>query len=131
MKFMRSVVVFSALALVCGAAAAQVKLAYVGEISGQLAVSGGNFRDGIILAVEEVNARGGMLKQKLELTLYDTQTNPGVARAQMQKAIDGEPYTIFGPVLSGNVKVTLEIVKQAAVPQFIGEIGRASCRERV
>jgi ABC-type branched-subunit amino acid transport system substrate-binding protein len=31
----------------------------------------------MILAVEEINARGGMLKQKLDLTLYDTQTNPG------------------------------------------------------
>jgi branched-chain amino acid transport system substrate-binding protein len=111
---------FAALMLVAASAAAQVKVAYVGEISGQLAPSGGNFRDGIILAVEEINARGGMLKQKLDLTLYDTQTNPGVARAQMQKAIDGEPYVIFGPVLSGNVKVTLQMVKQAEVPQFIG-----------
>jgi branched-chain amino acid transport system substrate-binding protein len=119
MTRLKSVVALAAF-LVAGAASAQVKLAYVGEISGQLAVSGGNFRDGIVLAVEEINARGGMLKQKLDLTLYDTQTNPGVARAQMQKAIDAEPYTIFGPVLSGNVKVTLEIVKQAEVPQFIG-----------
>lgn len=119
MTRLKSVVALAAF-LLAGAASAQVKLAYVGEISGQLAVSGGNFRDGIILAVEEINARGGMLKQKLDLTLYDTQTNPGVARAQMQKAIDGEPYTIFGPVLSGNVKVTLEIVKQAQVTQFIG-----------
>jgi branched-chain amino acid transport system substrate-binding protein len=116
----KSVVAFAALMLLAGAALAQVKLAYVGEISGQLAPSGGNFRDGIILAVEEINARGGMLKQKLDLTLYDTQTNPGVARAQMQKALDGEPYVLFGPVLSGNVKVTLEMVKQAEVPQFIG-----------
>src|SRR5687768_15235395 len=113
-------VVLSLLSLLPLAAAAQVKLAYVGEISGQLAPSGGNFRDGIILAVEEINARGGMLKQKLDLTLYDTQTNPGVARAQMQKALDGEPYMVFGPVLSGNVKVTLEMVKKAEVPQFIG-----------
>lgn len=120
MRGLKSVLAFAALMLLAGSAAAQVKLAYVGEISGQLAVSGGNFRDGIVLAVEEINARGGMLKQKLDLTLYDTQTNPGVARAQMQKAIDGEPYMIFGPVLSGNVKVTLEIVKQAEVPQFIG-----------
>ena len=106
--------------LLSGSAFAQVKVAYVGEISGQLAPSGGNFRDGVILAVEEINARGGMLKQKLDLTLYDTQTNPGVARAQMQKALDSEPYVVFGPVLSGNVKATLEIIKQAEVPQFIG-----------
>jgi branched-chain amino acid transport system substrate-binding protein len=119
MKPVRGLFAFAAM-LLCGVALAQVKLAYVGEISGQLAPSGGNFRDGIVLAVEEINARGGMLKQKLDLTLYDTQTNPGVARAQMQKALDSEPYVLFGPVLSGNVKVTLEMVKQAEVPQFIG-----------
>src|ERR1051326_7650468 len=119
MKPVRWVFALGAL-LLAGAAAAQVKVAYVGEISGQLAPSGGNFRDGIILAVEEINARGGMLGQKLDLTLYDTQTNPAVARAQMQKALDSEPYVLFGPVLSGNVKVTLEMVKQAEVPQFIG-----------
>lgn len=100
--------VLCAFALLSGAAIAQVKVAYVGEISGPLAPSGGNFRDGVILAVEEINAKGGVLKQKLALTLYDTQTNPGVARAQMQKAIDGDPYVIFGPILSGNVKVTLD-----------------------
>ncbi len=50
----------------------------------------------------------------------DTQTNPGVARSQMQKAIDGDPYVILGPIFSGNVKVTLPLVKQAEVPQFIG-----------
>jgi branched-chain amino acid transport system substrate-binding protein len=119
MKQVKALLALCAL-LFSAAAGAQVKLAYVGEISGQLAVSGGNFRDGIVLAVEEINAAGGMLRQKLDLTLYDTQTNPGVARAQMQKAIDGEPYVVFGPVLSGNVKVTLEIIKQAGVPQFVG-----------
>ena len=77
------VLVLSTLLLASGVAEAQVKFAYVGEISGSIAVSGGNFRDGVILAVEELNAKGGILKQKIELTLYDTQTNPGVARAQM------------------------------------------------
>jgi branched-chain amino acid transport system substrate-binding protein len=120
MKRLNFALVAAALMLASGGAAAQVKLAYVGEISGSIAVSGGNFRDGVILAIEEINAKGGMLKQKLDLTLFDTQTNPGVARAQMQKAIDGDPYMIFGPIFSGNVKVTLDMVKDAAIPQFIG-----------
>jgi branched-chain amino acid transport system substrate-binding protein len=102
------------------AAAADVKFAYVGEISGSIAVSGGNFRDGVILAVEELNAKGGILKQKIDLTLYDTQTNPGVARGQMQKAIDGEPYVVLGPIFSGNVKVTMQMLQQAEIPHFIG-----------
>jgi branched-chain amino acid transport system substrate-binding protein len=102
------------------AGAADVKFAYVGEISGSIAVSGGNFRDGVILAVEEINAKGGILKEKIALSLLDTQTNPGVARSQMQKTIDGDPYVILGPIFSGNVKVTTQLVKDAEIPQFIG-----------
>src|SRR3972149_11803432 len=107
MRRSKFVLAFATLMLLSGAAAADVKFAYVGEISGSIAVSGGNFRDGAVLAVEEVNAKGGILKQKIVLTLYDTQTNPGVARSQMQKAIDGEPYVILGPIFSGNVKALL------------------------
>jgi len=121
MNRLKFALVVSTLLLMSGAAgAADVKFAYVGEISGSIAVSGGNFRDGVILAIEELNAKGGILKQKIALTLYDTQTNPGVARSQMQKAIDGEPYVILGPIFSGNVKVTLQMVQDAAIPQFIG-----------
>jgi branched-chain amino acid transport system substrate-binding protein len=102
------------------ASAAEVKLAYVGEISGSLAVSGGNFRDGIILAVEEINAKGGIMGEKIALSQLDTQTNPGVARSQMQKAIDSEPYVVLGPIFSGNVKATSPLLKQAEIPHFVG-----------
>ena len=112
--------VFALSMLLSGTAAADVQFAYVGEISGSIAVSGGNFRDGVILAIEELNAKGGVLKQKINLTLYDTQTNPGVARAQVQKAIDGDPYVIMGPIFSGNVKVTMPLLQQAKIPHFIG-----------
>ncbi|MGZ3308329.1 MAG: ABC transporter substrate-binding protein, partial [Xanthobacteraceae bacterium] len=111
----------SALMLLAGgASAADVKLVYVGEISGSIAVSGGNFRDGIILAVEEINARGGILKEKIALSQLDTQTNPGVARSQMQKAIDGDPYVVLGPIFSGNVKATMQMLQQAEIPHLIG-----------
>jgi branched-chain amino acid transport system substrate-binding protein len=103
-----------------GIAAAEVKLAYVGEISGSIAVSGGNFRDGIILAVEEINAKGGILKERIALSQLDTQTNPGVARSQMQKAIDGDPYVVLGPIFSGNVKATMQLLQRAEIPHLIG-----------
>jgi len=121
MRRLNFALALSTLMLMSGAAgAAEVKLAYVGEISGSIAVSGGNFRDGIILAVEELNAKGGILKQKIALTLYDTQTNPGVARAQMQKAIDNEPYVVLGPIFSGNVKATMQMLQQAEIPHLVG-----------
>src|SRR5579871_4388304 len=121
MRKLRFGLALSALLLFAGGAtAAEVKLAYVGEISGAGAVSGGNFRDGIILAVEEINAKGGILGEKIALTTLDTQSNPGVARAQMQKALDGDPYVVLGPIFSGNVKVTMPLLKQAEIPQLVG-----------
>ena len=108
------------LLLAGGATAADVKLSYVGEISGSIAVSGGNFRDGIILAVEEINAKGGILGEKIALSNLDTQSNPGVARSQMQKAIDTDPYVILGPIFSGNVKSTMPLLKQAEIPHLVG-----------
>ena len=103
-----------------GAAAEDVKFANIGELSGAGAVSSINWRDGATLAVEEINAQGGLLGRRIALTNYDDQTNPGMARAQMQKAIDEDPYVILGPIFSGMVKVSMMLAQQAEIPQFIG-----------
>ena len=82
------------LALGAGSAAAQqtVNMPIVIELSGAGAVSGTNFRDGAVLAIEEINAKGGILKRKINAPQSDTQSNPGVSRAQVQKAIDCQPW---------------------------------------
>src|SRR5437667_4743512 len=67
-----------------GSALAQsgpVKFAFIGELSGAGAVSSTNFRDGALMAIDEINAKGGILGRKIELKQYDTQTNPGTALA--------------------------------------------------
>jgi len=38
----------------------------------------------------------------------------------MQKAIDGEPYVVLGPIFSGNVKATMQLLQQAEIPHLIG-----------
>jgi branched-chain amino acid transport system substrate-binding protein len=101
-----------------------VSFAFIGELSGAGAVSSTNFRDGAVMAIEEINAKGGILGRKVELKQYDTQTNPGTARSQMQKAIDEEPYVILGPIFSGIVKVSMMLAQQAEIPQIMG--GEAS-----
>ena len=105
-----------------GSAAAQqtVNMPIVMELSGAGAVSGTNFRDGAVLAIEEINARGGILKRKINAPQSDTQSNPGISRAQVQKAIDSDPYVILGPVFSGSVKVNMVLAQQAEVPQITG-----------
>src|SRR3990167_1590313 len=110
------------LALAAAGAAAQqtVNMPIVIELSGAGAVSGTNFRDGAVLAIEEINAKGGILKRKISAPQSDTQSNPGVSRAQVQKAIYSDPYVILGPVFSGSVKVNMILAQQAEVPQITG-----------
>ena len=86
MKSLKSLLAVSVVALLSAAPAwAQVKLAYIGEISGQLAVSGGNFRDGVVLAVEEINAAGGILGKKIEPVVEDGASDPAVFADIRQK----------------------------------------------
>jgi branched-chain amino acid transport system substrate-binding protein len=114
--------VVAAMAVGAGGAFAQqtVNMPIVIELSGAGAVSGTNFRDGAVLAIEEINAKGGILGRKINAPQSDTQSNPGVSRAQVQKAIDSDPYVILGPVFSGSVKVNMVLAQQAEVPQIVG-----------
>ena len=61
-----------------------------------------------------------MLGRKLEVTHADSQSNPGVARAQVQKALDNEPYVLLGPGYSGSVKVTAPLAAEAGIAQIMG-----------
>jgi branched-chain amino acid transport system substrate-binding protein len=112
------------LATVSAAAAfaqgAPIKLANVAELSGGGATVGTNWKNGIDLAIEEINAKGGVLGRKLEVTHADSQSNPGVARAQVQKALDNEPYVLLGPGYSGSVKVTAPLAAEAGIAQIMG-----------
>ena len=90
------------------------------ELSGAGAVSGTNYRDGAHIAIDEINAAGGILGKKIEMTDYDTQTDPQTSRALMQKAIDAGAYAIMGTVYSGSTIVNMIVAQQAGVPQFTG-----------
>ena len=90
------------------------------ELSGPGATVGTNWKNGADLALAEINAAGGILGKKIETTYVDTQSNPGVARAAIQKALDDQPIVVFGPIYSGSVKVTMALTAEAGVPQIIG-----------
>jgi branched-chain amino acid transport system substrate-binding protein len=97
-----------------------VKIIDVMELSGSGAPSGLNWQKGADLAVQEINAAGGILGRKIVLTHLDDQSNPGIAKSVVAKAIDDDPYAIIGPIASGNVVVTMASVDQAEIPQIMG-----------
>ena len=102
------------------ATAQAIKIANIVELSGPGATSGTNFRDGIGLAVKEINAAGGILGRKIEATTSDTQSNPGVAKGLTTKAIDDDVFAVFGPVFSGSILVSMAETRRAEIPNFTG-----------
>jgi branched-chain amino acid transport system substrate-binding protein len=116
--------VAAAAALACvlaaSSAGAQIKIAVIQELSGTGATAGTNFKNGVELAVKEINAAGGILGQKLEASIDDTQSNPGVAKGLAVKAVDDGAFAVFGPTFSGSMIVSMAQTRRAEVPNFTG-----------
>lgn len=110
------------LAVPFGAAQAQetVKIANISELSGPGAPSGTNWRDGARMAIEEINADGGILGKQVEFSEYDSQSDAQTSRAMVQKAIDDGAFALLGTVYSGSTIVNMLVAQQAGVPQFTG-----------
>ena len=97
-----------------------IRIANIVELSGAGTTSGTNFKDGVLLAVKEINAAGGILGHQIETTTNDTQSNPGVAKGLVQKAIDDGATAVFGPVFSGSIMVSMAETRRAETPNFTG-----------
>jgi branched-chain amino acid transport system substrate-binding protein len=97
-----------------------IKIANIVELTGAGATSGTNFKNGVELAVKEINATGGILGKKIVTTTSDTQSNPGVAKGLSVKAIDDGVFAVFGPVFSGSIMVSMAETRRAEVPNFTG-----------
>jgi branched-chain amino acid transport system substrate-binding protein len=97
-----------------------IKIPNIIELSGAGATVGANWKNGSSLAVDEINAAGGILGKKIQLEFVDTGSDPGKARAAIQRALDDKPIAIFGPIYSGSVSATLQLTNEAQVPQIIG-----------
>jgi branched-chain amino acid transport system substrate-binding protein len=109
--------------ITAGAAVAQaqdIKIANIVEMSGPGTTSGVMFKQGVELAIKEINAAGGISGRKISFTSEDTQTNPGVAKGLTQKAVDNDVFAIMGPVYSGSIMVSMTESKRGEIPNFTG-----------
>lgn len=103
-----------------GTAQAQIKLAVLQELSGAGATAGTNAKNGALLAIKEINDAGGILGKKIEATVADTQSNPGVAKGLAQKAVDDDVFAVIGPTFSGSIMVSMAETRRAEIPNFTG-----------
>ncbi|HEY6514101.1 MAG TPA: ABC transporter substrate-binding protein [Burkholderiaceae bacterium] len=115
---------FAGAVLACTSLAAPaqntIKLAILQELSGAGATAGTNAKNGALLAIKEINEAGGILGKKIEATVADTQSNPGVAKGLATKAVDDNVFAVIGPTFSGSIMVSMAETRRAEIPNFTG-----------
>lgn len=89
-----------ACAAVMPAAAQDVKIGLVAALSGESALSGEAITRGLTIAIDEVNAKGGVLGgRKLVLVRRDDESNPGKGQLAARELIEREKVAVvFGGI---------------------------------
>lgn len=117
MKF-RSILAATALSLLAGAAWAQetIKLGNIVVTAGPLKGPGEPTLAAVDIAVEEINAAGGINGKKIELIRFDTGSDPKQASVGTRKlAQDDGVLAIVGPFSSGEASVAFNDAERLKV----------------
>lgn len=98
-----------------------IKLAAAGPMTGTNAETGARMRAGIELAVEEINASGGINGKTLVVDIYDDEGRPEGAAAVAQRiASDPDVIGVIGHINSSASMAALPIYKRAGLTQISG-----------
>lgn len=97
-----------------------IRIGLVDETTGPQAEAGVLTLHGVRLALEEINAAGGMLGRPVELVVEDNQsTNPGTVLAY-SKLVDQQVAAVIGPLRSTQVQAASPTIAKARLPAIIG-----------
>ena len=102
-------------------AADDILIGYHGPLTGPASWVGLGGRDGALLAIDEINAAGGVNGRKIKMVAYDDAGKPSEAEAVAKKMIDSDKvFAILGGGISSVAIVVGEEAHRAKVPFFNG-----------
>ena len=112
----------TAAALLAAPAHAQpkpIKIGFLNLLSGAAAELGAGMAPGVKLAVDEINAAGGINGRKIEIVTRDEQLKPDVAVALARELISAEKVDVLmGPLGSNTALAVSEVAKEARILNF-------------
>ena len=109
------------------AQAPEIKIASIHPVTGVISDIGISMRRANQLAVDDINARGGIKSMggaKLKLLLADSEAKEEVARSEAERVIKEGAVCIVGPFLSGNAMAIATLCEQRQVP-FVMDVAAA------
>jgi branched-chain amino acid transport system substrate-binding protein len=102
-----------------GAAGATIKVGEFASLTGKEAGFGQSSHKGTVLAIDQVNAAGGVLGKKLELIYEDNQSQPGESATVVRKLITRDNVVaVLGEVASGRSLEAAPICQQFKIPEI-------------
>src|SRR5947209_11594061 len=107
----------SSLAKPAIAAKEPILIGYLPALTGPSSSTGVGINRGIQLAVQEINAAGGIDGRQLELITRDTQSDPTKAVNGAAELTHREVSVVFGPVNSGESLAVVPLLARASTPQ--------------
>src|SRR5437660_12550662 len=98
----------------------QTKIGVITSLTGSLAAFGEAHKNGYSIALDEINAKGGVLGKKLELDWYDDQSKPDQAVQGVSRLVDQDRVPlILGAYSSENTKAIVPAMNQRETPLII------------
>ncbi|HLJ27513.1 MAG TPA: ABC transporter substrate-binding protein [Candidatus Angelobacter sp.] len=113
---------FSFSLLGCGKKAEEntVRIGIITSQTGSLAAFGEAHKNGYLIALDEINAKGGVSGRKVELDFYDDQSKPDEAVQGVSKLADQDHVPmILGSYSSESTRAIVPVVTQRNVPLLI------------
>ncbi|CTQ53269.1 Aliphatic amidase expression-regulating protein [Roseibium album] len=93
-----------------------IKIGITSDASGQYANSGASDRRGMLMAISEANAKGGVLGRKIETTHIDTETTPATGSRVAERLISREDCGfLVGAVSSGVANAISQVAQRNGV----------------
>lgn len=90
-----------------------IKVGYAGELTGKRSKIGVDVRNGVQLAIEEINASGGINGRQLGLLIEDDKGDPETARQVDEKLVNEDVVAIIGHITSGQTAAVFEQMNDA------------------
>ena len=126
MKKLLSLLLVSVLAMAfvftgCAESGNVIKVGVNYELSGEVASYGQSSVDGIKLAIDEINAAGGVNGKLIKLVQYDNKSDKAEATTLATKLMTrNKVVAIMGPATSGAFKATIPVANENKVPVVSG-----------
>jgi branched-chain amino acid transport system substrate-binding protein len=100
-----------------GAPAGDVWLAEISPLTGPLSFVGVDNRQGVDVAVKEINRKGGIKGRRVRVQLFDDGSNPSQAVSHMNKVADDDKFLgVIGSGFSSSGLAVAPIVEREKIP---------------